>query len=723
MDANNIMPILKKKLAFLSGGKDRRSGLILTIPLCSDQTNLEELSTTLHYLLSIPSERCKARGFTVIVDGRKSQWNIVKTVVLMLQNVIPAEVSLVCVVKPDEFWDKKVTHFCFWKEKDRLGFEVILVSANKLTRYIEPCQLTDEFGGSLEYDHIDWLNKRLVRSSCSALYSSLLSSPALSPTSLLLLFCSPLLFICHELLSELQQRRFNGSEGGGGENSPWCPMEEELLAQPQVLRLLDSLREQYTRYQEARRLRSKRSQLEEVHAKVTQVVQWLEGPGCDQLKTSGAIGDSLRESQDLQHQHELIESQHSEWFAVYVELNQQIAALLSGGEEEEQEELRLLQQQLSDVCYRQANQLEHRQTLLQSAQSFHGSAHELSQQLDGLLGMLCADVVPADGASIQQSLKQLEESLKAVECSLQVLREKGQALLEQVSSQPPLEVEDPPPVQTNDNVHHIHSVLEDMQLRKQRCEDMVDVRRLKMLQMVQLFKCEEDSSQAVEWLGELLEALLKTHLRLGDDAQDTSALIDKHTKFIDVAQSTYDYGRQLLQATVVLCQSLRCATRSSGETLPQLQRVWKQFSMTADERLGRLTMALRFHTAADKVFQEREEELEDVFEELETVGRSLLDRLSIPVVFPDGTEQFFGTPGETASSAEAIRERLLLVEEQRGLRLAEEGGLNREGQELDICGRVQLEAGLDVIGEEANEEEEEEKAGREEEENRATQDG
>ncbi|EDL79241.1 rCG26107, partial [Rattus norvegicus] len=49
--------------------------------------------------------------------------------------------------------------------------------------------------------------------------------------------------------------------------------------------------------------------------------------------------------------------------------------------------------------------------------------------------------------------------------------------------------------------------MEDMQLRKQRCEDMVDVRRLKMLQMVQLFKCEEDASQAVEWLSELLDAL------------------------------------------------------------------------------------------------------------------------------------------------------------------------------------------------------------------------
>lgn len=47
----------------------------------------------------------------------------------------------------------------------RVSCQVILVSANKLTRYIEPCQLTDDFGGSLDYDHSDWLNKRLVTTS------------------------------------------------------------------------------------------------------------------------------------------------------------------------------------------------------------------------------------------------------------------------------------------------------------------------------------------------------------------------------------------------------------------------------------------------------------------------------------------------------------------------------------------------------------------------------
>lgn len=456
----------------------------------------------------------------------------------------------------------------------------------------------------------------------------------------------------------------------------WSPMDDELLAQPQVMKLLDSLREQYTKYQEVCRQRSKRSQLEEIQ---TKVVNWLEGPGTEQLRTQWGIGDSIRASQALQQKHEEMESQHSEWFAVYVELNQQIAALLSAGDEEDLVELKGLQQQLSDVCYRQASQLESRQNVLQSAHEFHGTAQDLSQQLDGLLGMLCADVVPTDGAAIQQTLKHLEEKLKSVEGSLAGLREKGQVVMDQMSNQTTWSYGKDVPIENKENIDHIQGVMEDMQLRKQRCEDMVDVRRLKMLQMVQLFKCEEDASQAVEWLGELLDALLKTHIRLGDDAQETKALLEKHKKFVDVAQSTYDYGRQLLQATVVLCQSLRCTTRSSGDTLPHLNRVWKQFTVTSEERVHRLEMACSFHTAAEKVLVQASPEQGDLpveveqetYEEVETVGKALLDRLTVPVIFPDGSEQYFGSPGDMASSAVHIRDKMKLVE-GRKLTLHEE---------------------------------------------------
>ncbi|KFQ46800.1 SEC14 domain and spectrin repeat-containing protein 1, partial [Nestor notabilis] len=557
--------------------------------------------------------------------------------------------------------------------------QVILVSANKLTRYIEPCQLTEDFGGSLTYDHMDWLNKRLVFEKFTKESTSLLDELALinnggdkgtqqeRERSIDLNFLpsvdpETVLQTGHELLSELQQRRFNGSDGGVS----WSPMDDELLAQPQVMKLLDSLREQYTRYQEVCRQRSKRTQLEEIQQKVMQVVNWLEGPGSEQLRTQWGIGDSIRASQALQQKHEEIESQHSEWFAVYVELNQQIAALLNAGDEEDLVELKALQQQLSDVCYRQASQLEFRQNLLQAALEFHSVAQDLSQQLDGLLGMLCVDVAPADGASIQQTLKLLEEKLKSVDLGLQGLREKGQSLLDQISNQASWAYGKDVTIENKENVDHIQGVMEDMQLRKQRCEDMVDVRRLKMLQMVQLFKCEEDAAQAVEWLSELLDALLKTHIRLGDDAQETKVLLEKHRKFVDVAQSTYDYGRQLLQATVVLCQSLRCTSRSSGDTLPRLNRVWKQFTVTSEERVHRLETAVAFHSSAEKILQECPEQAEafndmEQFDEIEAVGKSLLDRLTVPVVYPDGSEQYFGSPSDMASAAEHIREKMKLV--------------------------------------------------------------
>lgn len=87
-----------------------------------------------------------------------------------------------------------------------------------------------------------------------------------------------------------------------------------------------------------------------------------------------------------------------EWFAVYVELNQQIAALLNAGDEEDLVELKALQQQLSDVCYRQASQLEFRQNLLQAALEFHGVAQDVSVLLSK---HLCSHLLQAVASLLQ----------------------------------------------------------------------------------------------------------------------------------------------------------------------------------------------------------------------------------------------------------------------------------------------------------------------------------
>lgn len=110
---------------------------------------------------------------------------------------------------------------------------------------------------------------------------------------------------------------------------------------------------------------------------------------------------------------------------------------------------------------------------------------------------------------------------------------------------------------------------------------------------------------------------------------------------------------------MVLCQSLRCTTRSSGDTLPRLNRVWKQFTVSSEERQQRLELALEFHTAAENVsvlfcamnkstlfvstavlllFQVLQQECVDVesLDDVDSLGKTLLDRLTMPVIFPDG---------------------------------------------------------------------------------------
>ena len=74
----------------------------------------------------------------------------------------------------------------------------------------------------------------------------------------------------------------------------------------------------------------------------------------------------------------------------------------------------------------------------------------------------------ADGASIQQTLKLLEEKLKSVDVGLQGLREKGQGLLDQISNQASWAYGKDVTIENKENVDHIQGVMEDMQLRKQR---------------------------------------------------------------------------------------------------------------------------------------------------------------------------------------------------------------------------------------------------------------
>ncbi|VCW73006.1 unnamed protein product, partial [Gulo gulo] len=142
-----------------AGGRDKRGGPILTFPARSnhDRIRQEDLRKLVTYLASVPSEDVCKRGFTVIIDMRGSKWDLIKPLLKTLQEAFPAEIHVALIIKPDNFWQKQKTNF----GSSKFIFETSMVSVEGLTKLVDPSQLTEEFDGSLDYNHEEWIELRL----------------------------------------------------------------------------------------------------------------------------------------------------------------------------------------------------------------------------------------------------------------------------------------------------------------------------------------------------------------------------------------------------------------------------------------------------------------------------------------------------------------------------------------------------------------------------------
>eukprot|EP00057_Strongylocentrotus_purpuratus_P005293 XP_003730629.2 PREDICTED: kalirin [Strongylocentrotus purpuratus] len=160
LKAADILPLLRDKLAFLSGGRDKRGGPILAFPSGSalDKVSPIDLRKLVFYLSGIPSDEARDLGFTVIIDMRGSTWTNIKPVLKALQECVPDNIHMVYIIKPEKFWQKQRTSM----GSSKLKFETAMISSENLVKMVDPAQLTVDMEGTMHYDHEEWLQLRLA---------------------------------------------------------------------------------------------------------------------------------------------------------------------------------------------------------------------------------------------------------------------------------------------------------------------------------------------------------------------------------------------------------------------------------------------------------------------------------------------------------------------------------------------------------------------------------
>uniref|UniRef100_A0A8B9LK65 MCF.2 cell line derived transforming sequence a n=1 Tax=Astyanax mexicanus TaxID=7994 RepID=A0A8B9LK65_ASTMX len=157
-----LVYVLMQGCGLSAGGRGEDSSVIITLPECSDFTDIpeESLAKVLTYLTLIPRARQPGVKFIIILDRRLDTWTSIKTALARIAASFPGNLHLVLVLRPTSFFQRTVTDlgFRFSQEDFMLKMPVVMLSSvTDLLRYIDENQLTSEFGGTLDYCHSDWI--------------------------------------------------------------------------------------------------------------------------------------------------------------------------------------------------------------------------------------------------------------------------------------------------------------------------------------------------------------------------------------------------------------------------------------------------------------------------------------------------------------------------------------------------------------------------------------
>ncbi|XP_072305966.1 kalirin-like [Eucyclogobius newberryi] len=631
--AVDVLTVLREKVAFVSGGRDKRGGPILTFPARTnhDRIKQEDLSRLVTYLATVPSEDVRGRGFTVVVDMRGSKWDSVKPVLRTLQESFSAQIHTALLIKPDTFWQKHKTNL----GSAKLSFETSLVSVEGLSRLIDPSQLTADLGGSLEYDHVEWTELRLGLEEFSGAAQQLLTQLEQLEAGLnrqpepqdvdearkLLeehgrlrntISTAPVDALDREGRSLLQRMRLGpshgdapadggGTGGGAGSGGTWLSGGADFQSvAPKVSSLLERLqsgRALLLQHWSERKVQLEQTlQLHLFEQDATKMSEWIAHSKELFIQSITEVGLNNQHALDLQTQHQHFTANCMNG-SVNVDSVVTVAARLAEAGHYGAERITKVSSRLQEDWTALTAALDERSVTLGMATAFHQGAEQFLSKVEPWVQQCSEGPLPSVSSELEAASKKHQELNEEISANYTQISESGKALLDVLQRSPASESEQ---TETTPDftaaTHSVMGVLHQVLQGHHKVEGAWQHHKLRLHQRLQLCVFQQDVKQVLDWIEQHGEVFLNKHSGVGKSLHRARALQKRHDDFQQVAQNTYTNAEKLLEAADQLAQSGECEEEEIYQASRDLELRMQAFIQKVEQRKLLLDLAVSFYT-------------------------------------------------------------------------------------------------------------------------------
>uniref|UniRef100_A0A6I8PGU4 non-specific serine/threonine protein kinase n=1 Tax=Ornithorhynchus anatinus TaxID=9258 RepID=A0A6I8PGU4_ORNAN len=568
---------------------------------------------------------------------RGSKWELIKPLLKTLQEVFPAAIHSALLIKPDNFWQKQKTNF----GSSKFTFETNMVSVEGLAKLVDPSQLTDEFDGSLDYNHEAWID---LRGALEAFFHSAVHLLArLEDLQEMLarkefpvdvegsrrlidehaqLKKKVLRAPVEELDREGQRllQCIRCSDGFSGRNGLPGSADFQSLV-PKVTSLLDRLhstRQHLHQMWHVRKLKLDQCfQLRLFEQDAEKMFDWISHNKALFLQSHTEIGVSHQHALDLRtlHNHFTMNSMNA-----YVNINRivSVASRLAESGHYAAQQMKQISGQLDQEWKSFAAALDERSTILAMSAVFHQKAEQFLSGVDAWCKMCSDGGLPADMQGLELAVHHHQALYEQVTQAYTEVSQDGKALLDVL--QRPLGPGNAESLTASANysqaVLQVLDVVHEVLHHQRRLEGIWQHRKVRLHQRLQLCVFQQDVQQVLDWIENHGEAFLSKHTGVGKSLHRARALQKRHDDFEEVAQNTYTNADKLLEAAEQLAQTGECDPEEIYKAARHLEVRVQDFVRRVEHRKLLLDMSVSFHTHTKELWAWMEDLQKELLEDV-----------------------------------------------------------------------------------------------------------